>query len=194
MVDAPTGPKGAPVKPGGRGQGQGGRGGKAGARRAPKSRYGTQMEEKQNLKEIFGIREEQLRKYYREAKRSSEETGPELISLLERRLDNTVYRAGFATTRGAARQMTTHRLFTVNNRPVDVPSYRVKPGDVVSVRENKRGKALFSNFEKRMQNVNAPSWILIDGGTYSFKVTGDPQVSEAMVGVDVQAIVEYFAR
>ncbi len=169
-------------------------GGRPQARRAQKSRYGVQMEEKQNLKKVFGIREEQLRKYYAQAKRSPEETGRELISLLEQRLDNAIYRAGFAPTRAAARQMSTHRLFAINGRAVDVPSIRLRSGDTISVREGKRGKALFSNFEKRMQNVHTPGWIVVDDQNYAFKVTSKPTLEEANLGVDVQAIVEYFAR
>ena len=163
-------------------------------RRKQKSRYGTQMAEKQQLKGIYGIQEQQLRNYYTQAHRSKAETGPELVVLLERRLDNAVYRAGFAPTRQAARQMSTHRLLTVNGRPVDVPSYRLKPGDVVAVRESKRGKALFSNFEKRMQNVKSPAWLLLNPTEFGFTVTALPTMSEANVGVDIQAIVEYFAR
>lgn len=163
-------------------------------RRKQKSRYGTQMAEKQQLKQMYGIQEQQLRNYYAQAHRSQEETGPELVVLLERRLDNAVYRAGFAPTRPAARQMSTHRLLTVNGRPVDVPSYRLKPGDVVSIREGKRVKSIFSNFEKRMQNVKPPAWLVINPAEFGFKVSSLPTMAEANVGVDVQAIVEYFAR
>ncbi|MEX1997061.1 MAG: 30S ribosomal protein S4 [Candidatus Andersenbacteria bacterium] len=187
-----TPPPPAPTRP--KSPGLGSRGGQKAPRRQPKSRYGVQMEEKQNLKELFGIREEQLRKYYAQARRAKEQTGKELIALLERRLDNAVYRAGFAPTRAAARQLTTHRIFSVNNRPVDIPSYCLKSGDVVSVRSSKRTKALFANFVKRMQNVHSPSWIVIDAEDFSFRVTAIPTIEEANVGVDVQAIVEFFAR
>lgn len=159
-----------------------------------KSHYGQQMAEKQNFKHIFQIREEQLRKYYKHALRAKEQTGRQLVSLLESRLDNAVYRAGFATTRAAARQMSTHRLFMVNNVPVDVPSYQLKVGDIVAVRDSKRNKSHFANFTKRMQNVSPPSWITIDAATFSFQVTSLPTIEEANLGVDVQSIVEYFAR
>lgn len=163
-------------------------------RRQQKSRYGTQMDEKQQLKGIYGIQEQQLKNYYARARASKKETGPELIVLLERRLDNAVYRAGFAPTRKAARQMATHRLLTINGRPVDIPSYRLSVGDQVAVRESKRAKAPFSNFEKRMQNVKAPTWLILNPAEFSFTVTTVPTLPEANVGVDVQAIVEYFAR
>lgn len=187
-----------PGTPGTAAGGPGGRGkkpmGQRGPRQRPKSRYGQQMAEKQSFKKMFGIREEQLRKYYAEALRSKAQTGQELVALLERRLDNALYRAGFAPTRPAARQLSTHRLFTVNGRPVDVPSYRLKAGDVVSIREGKRSKPIFSNLAKRLQNVNTPSWITTDPENFGFKVNALPSPEEANLGVDVQAIVEFFAR
>lgn len=163
-------------------------------RRRNKSRYGAQMFEKQSLKKIYGIREQQLRRYYVEARRVSARTGDALVSLLERRLDNAIYRAGLAESRRHARQLSGHRLFAVNGRAVDVPSYQLKIGDIVSVKESKRKKTPFSNFEKRLQNVAAPVWISLNPPDYSFKITALPTVDDASVGVDIQAIVEYFAR
>ncbi|OGY30770.1 MAG: hypothetical protein A2805_01945 [Candidatus Andersenbacteria bacterium RIFCSPHIGHO2_01_FULL_46_36] len=163
-------------------------------RRKQVSRYGTQLKEKQDLKKMFGLREEQLHRYYERALKFKGQTGPTLVSMLERRLDNAIFRSGFAQTRPQARQMATHRLFAVNGQPVDVPSYSLKVGDVVSVRDGKKAKAYFTNFEKRMQNVNAPSWVLINPEEFSFKVTSLPSFEEANVGVDIRAIVEFFAR
>jgi len=174
--------------------GRGGQQQHGGRRRRQKSRYGTQMEEKQNLKGIYNIRERQLRNYYAEAQRAKAETGPELITLLERRLDNALFRSGFSETRRAARQLASHRLIEVNGKPVTIPSIRLRAGDTVSIRENKRGKALFNNFEKRMQNVTLPAWLILEPGAFSFKVTGLPDPEEAGAGIDVRAIVEYFAR
>lgn len=152
------------------------------------------MQEKQSLKAIYGIREEQLKRYYRDARAMSNQTGQALISLLERRLDNALYRAGFATTRPQARQIATHRLVSVNGRPVDVPSLRLKTGDTVTVRDSKRAKDIFTNFEKRLQNVNPPSWITLQPQEFSFKVTALPTDADAAAGINIQAIVEYFAR
>ncbi|HSX24422.1 MAG TPA: 30S ribosomal protein S4 [Candidatus Andersenbacteria bacterium] len=165
-----------------------------GRRPRQQSRYGQQLQEKQNLKELFGIRDGQLRKYYTQALRVQGQTGPMLISLLERRLDNAIFRAGFAQTRPQARQMATHRLFAVNGRAVDVPSYELKAGDVVSVRETKRNKSYFSQFEKRMQNASTPSWILINPQEFSFKIESLPSFEEANVGVDIRAVLEFFAH
>lgn len=158
------------------------------------SRYATQLHEKQTLKTLYGIRDEQLRVYFRRARRATGETGPNLISLLERRLDNAVYRAGLALTRGQARQLATHGMFYVNGRRVDIPSYQLKEGDFVSVKEGKRGKAVFANFEKRMQNVKPPSWLTLDVPRYAFKVITIPEGEHATAGVDTQAVVEFLAR
>jgi small subunit ribosomal protein S4 len=165
-----------------------------GRRPRPKSRYGQQLAEKQQLKEIYGLREEQLRKYYRDALKNKQETGPYLVSLLERRLDNAIFRAGFAVTRPQARQMASHSLFAVNGHPVTIPSIRLKKGDVVTVKETKRAKSYFSNFDKRMQNVRPPSWLTINPVEYSFTVVGEPSSDEAGIGVDVRAVLEFFTR
>lgn len=176
------------------GQGQGQRRDGGQKRRRNRSRYGIQIEEKKGLKEMYGIREEQLKTYYKKALRSKQETGPALVVMLERRLDNSVFRAGLAQTRPQARQMVTHGLFTVNGHKVDIPSYLLKVGDVVSVKENKRGKAFFSSFDKRMQNVRTPSWVSLTINEYSFSYTAQPDPTEANIGVDMRAIVEFFTR
>jgi small subunit ribosomal protein S4 len=163
-------------------------------RRKPKTRYGYQMAEKQSLKRIFDIGERQLRSYYQEADRAEEATGSSLVSLLERRLDNAVFRAGFAETRPAARQRVSHGLFQVNGRRVTIPSYRLKAGDVVTIKENKRPKAVFKAFPKSLQNTVSPEWITLQPDQFSFKVSQLPKGEEMPLGVDLQAIVEFLAR
>lgn len=169
-------------------------GGRGGGRRRQRSRFAVQMEEKQNLKEIYGLRERQLRRYYTEALRGKKETGPGLIELCERRLDNALYRAGFCATRAAARQLVSHGFVEVNERSVNVPSRRVGLGDMVRIKESKRSSVLFDNFEKRLQNVSLPSWISLDPAVYSFSVTAEPEADEAGLGVDIRSVVEFFAR
>lgn len=164
------------------------------ARRRPRTRYGVQLLEKQQLKQIFGIREEQLRRYFKKAQRVSRETGPELISLLEARLDNAIYRTGIAQTRPQARQMASHKFFSINGRTVNVPSYRLSVDDVVQVREGKRTAAYFNNFDKRMQNARIPSWLEVNPAEFSFTVKALPTHEEANLGVDIRAVVEFFAR
>lgn len=163
-------------------------------RRRNVSRFGRQLQEKQTLKEIYGLREEQLKHIFRQALRSRSETGPLLIQMLELRLDNAVFRAGVAQTRAQARQMVSHGMFLVNGRRVNVPSQRLKTGDVVSIKESKRTSTLFDNFEKRMQNVRLPEWLQLDTSAYSFTVAAAPQPEEAGIGVDIRAVVELFAR
>jgi len=165
-----------------------------GRRQRPKTRYGQQMGEKQTLKEVYGISESQLKRYYTEAKKKRESTGNQLIVLLERRLDNAVYRAGFAVTRPAARQIVSHGFFEVNGRRVTVPSFRVKTDDVVTIKQSKRGKALFTMFPKSLQNVHTPPWVLLNPEEFSFTIKTLPKYEDAQAGVDVQGIVEFLSR
>lgn len=182
-------------KPGGPGQRPGGGGGRSGGgRRRQRTRFGTQMDEKQNLKDIYGLREKNLRRYYQEALKAEQETGPRIVQLLEMRLDNALYRAGFCATRAAARQMATHGLVEVNARSVNIPSLRLLPGDTVRIKEGKRKSILFDNFEKRLQNVALPSWISLNPAGFAFSVTGEPAADEAGLGVDMRSVVEFFAR
>ncbi len=183
------------TKPASPGQRPGGGGsGRPQQRRRQRTRFGLQMEEKQNLKEIYGLREGQLRRYYAEALKAEEETGPRIIQLLESRLDNALFRAGFAPTRAAARQMASHGIVEVNEHSVNVPSLRLTPGDIVRIKVTKRKSVLFENFVKRLQNVALPSWITLNAEGYSFSVTTLPQAEEAGVGVDIRSVVEFFAR
>lgn len=168
--------------------------GKPRERRRKVSRYGQQMQEKKQLKEIYGIREGQLKIYYEKALHSKSETAPALITLLERRLDNFVYRAGFAQTRPQARQLVTHGYFMINSRRVDIPSYLLKKNDVVTVKESKRSKPFFTTFDKRMQNVRTTSWIELVPNDFGFKFTGEIDTEEVHPGVDMRAIVEFFTR
>lgn len=158
------------------------------------SQYGLQLREKQQLKGIYGLRDEQLRRYYRQARQAAGDAGSVLIQLLELRLDNAIFRAGFAETRHQARQMASHRFFLVNGRAITVPSFGLAVGDVVTVKESKRGKSYFTSFEKRMQNAALPGWLALDVAAYGFKVTGLPTPQEANVGVHTQAVIEFLAR
>ena len=182
------------TRPGAGARGQQGQGGRPQGRRRNVTRYGTQMREKQDLKAIYGIRDGQLRTYFKRAMKAKGETGPVLIGILESRLDNSVFRAGFAQTRPQARQMVSHAFFLVNGKKVDVPSFMLKEGDVVSIKESKREKSYFSSFDKRLQNVRTPSWITPTINEFSFTFSAKPVVEEANIGVDMRAVVEFFAR
>lgn len=146
------------------------------------------------MKKIFGVRERQLKRYYSEAQGARQETGLILVQLLERRLDNALYRAGLAVNRPQARQMASHRLFMVNGRSVDVPSLRLSIGDEVRVKESKQKKSYFTNFAKRMQNVSQSAWLELDVKNFAFKVVAEPTAAEARLGVDMQAVVELLSH
>ncbi len=133
--------------------------GKAGGFAPKLSVYGTQLREKQKAKRLYGIMERQFRNYFKKAASMSGNTGEHLARLLETRLDNTVYRLGFAKTRPQARQMVSHAMFFVNGETVNIPSYQVKVGDIIEVRPNKKAKKLFNDISDRMKNHTVTSWL-----------------------------------
>ena len=131
-----------------------------GQMRKKKSEYALQLTEKQKVKFVYGILEKQFRSYYEKASRMPGKTGENLLVLVERRLDNVVYRLGFAMTRREARQLTTHGHFTVNGQRVDIPSFQVKVGDVIEVREKSRSSAIFKKLTgEDAPVVNVPKWL-----------------------------------
>lgn len=157
------------------------------------SEYGKQLKEKQALRAMYGIREHQLRKYYREALQKHGVTADALLERLESRLDNVVYRLGFGASRAHARQLVNHGLFTVNGRRVDIPSAEVRVGDVIAVKESKRPKAVFADLQERLANKTLPPWLSrVD--LHTGKVTGPPVLEVHEVPVDLQAIVEFYSR
>ena len=164
-------------------------------RRQKSSDYLLQLREKQKLRRIYGILEAQFRRYFREALRRRGVTGSELLILLERRLDNAVYRMGFAPSRAAARQMVTHAHLTVNGHPVDVPSYLVKPNDVIAVREVSRKLTQFKELAaNREASSAAPSWLQADLSTLTGRVVALPRREDIDVPVNEQLVVEYYSR
>ena len=133
-----------------------------GQRRAKKSEYATQLTEKQKVKFVYGIQEKQFRNYYEKASRAEGNTGENLLTYCERRLDNVVYRLGFATTRRQARQLVNHGHVTVNGNRVNIPSYLVKPGDVIEVRQRSRSSVEFSKLTgEDAPMVTLPQWLAI---------------------------------
>lgn len=157
------------------------------------SDFGRQLREKQALRAMYGLRERQLKKYYQEALRKRGVTAQALIERLEARLDNVVYRLGYGASRSHARQLVGHGLFAVNGRRVDVPSYAVKAGDVIAVKESKRGKTVFVGLQERLVNKTLPAWLeRVD--LHTGKVTQAPALEPHEVPVDMQAIVEFYSR
>jgi small subunit ribosomal protein S4 len=157
--------------------------------------YGKQLREKQKARYVYGLNERQFSNVFKEALNKGGDTGVTLVQLLECRLDNVVFRAGFAPTRAAARQAVGHGQFTVNGKNVDIPSYRVRSGDVVRVRENKRSKGLWKAKEETLKNHKAQSWISVDVKDLSAKVTGAPTAEELkQQPFDPKMIVEFYSR
>lgn len=162
-------------------------------RRAKFSEYGVQLREKQKVKRIYGIQEAQFRIYFERATRQKGVTGANLIKLLERRLDNVVYRLGFAPSRKAARQLVLHRHFMVNNRIVDIPSYLLSPGDVVAVREKSKKLDVIHNSLRRTKD-NLYNWLSIDKATLSGTFLNIPERDEIPLNVNEQLIVELYSK
>ncbi|MCY0901010.1 MAG: 30S ribosomal protein S4 [Firmicutes bacterium] len=158
------------------------------------SEYGTQLREKQKARRVYGVLEKQFQSYYEEAARRSGITGDTLLQLLEARLDNVVYRLGFASSRPEARQLVKHGHFDVNGRRVDIPSYNVRIGDVISVREKSASSQKFKEVLEAAKGKTAPAWTERDLVTRSGKVTRYPAREEIDVPVTEQLIIEYYSR
>ncbi|MFQ3610451.1 MAG: 30S ribosomal protein S4 [Fimbriimonadales bacterium] len=158
------------------------------------SEYGEQLREKQKLRQIYHLRESQFRRYVESAQRARGVTGEELLRQLEMRLDNVVYRLGFANSRGQARQMVSHRFFTVNGKRVNIPSYQVRPGDVIALHESKRSTALGKEAMGRAGEHNPPAWLRYDPNSLQGVVGRAPQTEEIDTRVDLQKIIEFYSR
>ena len=161
-------------------------------RRVTFSEYGTQLREKQKVKRMYGILENQFRMYYEKAKRMEGATGAVMLTLIERRLDNVVYRMGIAVSRKQARQMVNHGLITVNGRRVDIPSYQVKAGDVIAIKENKQDNVAFK--ELRSSKIVMPKWLEFDSNTLSGKIVALPSREDIDSDIKEQLIVEMYSR
>ena len=158
------------------------------------SEYGLQLKEKQKAKFIYGVLERQFRGYYEKAKKMSGVTGENLLKLLERRLDNVVFRLGLANTRRQARQLVRHGQFTVNGKRVDIPSALVHEGDVIEVAEKSRASAFFKELKESSNALSAPAWLTADQANLTGTVTRFPHREEIDVPVNEQAIVELYSK
>jgi len=163
-------------------------------RRRRASDYSLQLREKQKARRIYGVLERQFRRYFHEAERRSGMTGENLLVLLETRLDNAVYRLGFADSRAQARQLVTHGHFTVNGRKTNIPSYGVRPDDVVSVRPESRRKTFFKTRKELLEDGAVPAWLSLDADEMSGRVLSEPMREEIDVPVQEQMIVEFYSR
>ncbi len=164
------------------------------ARRRKVSDYGIQLRAKQRARRTYGVMERQFRRYFERADSASGVTGTVLLQELERRLDNVVYRLGFAASRREARQLVNHRHFTVNGRVLSIPSAQIRPGDVVAVRERSRNLNPIENAQSLVVNRSVPEWLSVDTEALRGTVLRLPERPEMEQVIDEQLIVEYYSR
>jgi len=168
--------------------------GQHGQNRARVSEYGIQLREKQKMKINYGVMERQFRNYFKKALRQPGVTGENLLKLLEMRLDNVVYRLGFAESRAQARQLVTHGFFTVNGKKVDIPSFAVKAGDKIQVKGNKLKSKYIENLKEKFKAFKAQGWLESDKNDFSGKVLALPTPELAENLINTQLIVEHYSR
>lgn len=168
--------------------------GQHGAKRGRLSDYGTQLREKQKIRRIYGVLERQFRRYFAEAERRKGSTGELLLQLLESRLDNVVFRMGFGSTRAEARQLVSHKAITVNGEVVNIPSYQVKAGDVVAVREKAKKQVRIQEALALATQIGLPSWVSIDAQKLEGTFKNVPDRSELSADIKEQLVVEFYSK
>ena len=168
--------------------------GQHGAAKKKMGEYGIQLREKQSTRRYYGILEKQFKNYYAEAARKEGMTGENLLVLLERRLDNTVYRMGLAESHRDARQLVLHAHFTLNGKKVNIPSILVKPGDVISVKESSRDSAKIKALAEALESKNAPKWLDVDKTNLTAKVVSFPAREDIDFDFNEQLIVELYSK
>jgi len=156
--------------------------------------YGIQLREKQKAKRLYGLMETQFRNYFESSKKAQGDTSEFLVRHLETRLDNVIFRLGFARSRSQARQMVNHGLFTVNDRRVDIPSYSVRPGEIIKIKTTKTDKKIFENLKNNLKKHETPSWLLLDADKLEGKVLAYPAGDELKQPFDPKLIVEFYSR
>jgi len=169
-------------------------GGIKGERRARLSDYGLQLREKQKLRRMYGVLERQFSNYYKEAARRSGATGENLLKLLECRLDNVVYRMGFASTRAEARQLVSHKAIAVNDQTVTIPSYQVRPGDVIQVREKARKQLRIQSALAMAQQVGLPEWVEVNDKEMRGVFKSVPSRDDILPDINENLVVELYSK
>ncbi|MFY8275344.1 30S ribosomal protein S4 [Pseudoalteromonas sp. SSDWG2] len=168
--------------------------GQHGARKGRLSDYGLQLREKQKVRRMYGILEKQFRNYYKEAARLKGNTGENLLQLLEQRLDNVVYRMGFASTRAEARQLVSHKAVMVNGRVVNIPSFNVSPEDQVEIREKSKKQARIVAALELAEQREKPTWVEVDGKKMEGTFKRLPERSDLSADINEQLIVELYSK
>ena len=168
--------------------------GQHGARRGRLSDYGVQLREKQKVRRIYGVLEKQFRNYYKEAARLKGNTGENLLQLLEKRLDNVVYRMGYASTRAEARQLVSHKAIVVNGKVVNIPSFNVKAEDVVAVREKAKKQARIVSALELAEQREKPTWLEVDNTKMEGVFKRVPERTDLSAEINEQLIVELYSK
>jgi small subunit ribosomal protein S4 len=164
------------------------------SRRVKETNYGQQLREKQKTRQIYGLLERQFRHYFAKASEAKGVTGEVLLQMLERRLDNVLYRVNFALSRSQSRQVVRHGHVTVNGRPVDIPSFLVKPGDTIGIREKSRKMASILTTIEARKGQSAPEWLDVDTDKLSAKVLSIPTRESIPIPINEQLIVELYSK
>lgn len=165
-----------------------------GSRPKRMSDYALQLREKQKLRRIYGILEKQFRNYYKDAARQKGSTGENLLQLLERRLDNVVYRMGFGSTRSEARQLVSHRSILVNGQSVNIPSYQVKPSDTIAIREKSKKQLRIQNSLSLAEQYGLPDWVDVNSKNMEGVFKSIPERSELPSEINEQLVVELYSK
>ncbi len=164
------------------------------SRRQKISEYGIQLREKQKVRRMYGVLERQFRNYYEKALKQPGKTGETLVKILERRFDNVVYRLGLAPSRKAARQLIRHRHFTVNGRIVDIPSYLIRPGDIIEAKPQSKKLDIIHNSMKRMKDTAMLPWLSLDKASVSGTFLNVPEREDIPLNANEQLIVELYSK
>jgi small subunit ribosomal protein S4 len=168
--------------------------GEHGQARRKTTEFGIQLAEKQKVRSIYGVLERQFRKHFAEAERRPGMTGPNLLAILEQRLDNVVFRLGFASSRSAARQLVRHGHFNLNGRKTNIPSALLREGDLVAVRDSSRDNEYFQAARDRLTEKTLPRWLSLQPEALSGNVTRLPLRDDIDTAVNEQLVVEYYSR
>ncbi|MES1239625.1 MAG: 30S ribosomal protein S4 [Chloroflexota bacterium] len=168
--------------------------GQHGVRRRKMGDFGIQLREKQKVRRVYSVLERQFHRYFVQAENTDGVTGENLLRSLESRMDNVVFRLGFASSRAQARQLVTHGHFAVNGVPTDIPSYVLKPGDRIEVRESHRSREPFKLAKESLRNHQAPEWLRIDAATLTGTVVTPPSRDQMPLDLNEQLVVEYYSR
>jgi small subunit ribosomal protein S4 len=163
-------------------------------RRAKISEYGVQLREKQKIRRMYGLMETQFHNYFEKALKQTGRTGETLVKLLERRLDNVIYRLGLAPSRKTARQLINHGHFLVNNKPVDIPSYLLKPGDTIQVAEKSKKLEILHSSMKRMKDTGMLPWLSLDKAAMVGTFLDVPARADIPLNADEQLVVELYSK